>query len=287
MSKEMVNAWIFLNEDEPSGTTYGSPTSCYQRLIDEDVYQSVDLLSMCFVETVPTSDSTVPAGDGSAYTIQMGAYSHNQPYMENIIRDAPKNNPDILLGVTLLWGQGNQLSQIFPDPSNPDTKSAEDFAANLVEYLTYYKLRAFCIDWESPLSDETTEDQFSLLIDAIGTAFRKQDVPYYLTIAPASVGTIQSKAAMSTNNHVNWLTLQLYSGFTSPDEFTSVGINADLFAYGAKFESEFQTAKGAYEQNNQRYHYPIYTNWRLNSGNYIFEQDQQKELYKLVFSEAD
>lgn len=26
---KLVNAWIFLNEDEPDGTNYNSPDSCY------------------------------------------------------------------------------------------------------------------------------------------------------------------------------------------------------------------------------------------------------------------
>lgn len=73
MNSNMVNAWIYLNEDEPLGSTYDSPDSCYQRLINNDVYKAIDLLSMCFVETVPTSETTVPSGDGSSYTLQMSA----------------------------------------------------------------------------------------------------------------------------------------------------------------------------------------------------------------------
>jgi len=35
--------------------------------------------------------------------------------------------------------------------------------------------------------------------------------------------------------------------------------------------------------NTRNYGYAIYTNWRLNSSNYIFEQDQQVALHQLVF----
>lgn len=72
MRKNMVNAWIYLNEDEPSGTTYDSPNSCYQRLINDDIYKAVDLLLMCFVETLPTSETTIPVGDGSSHTLKWG-----------------------------------------------------------------------------------------------------------------------------------------------------------------------------------------------------------------------
>ena len=125
MTTKMVNAWIFLNEDEPHGTTYNSPTSCYQTLIKNNVYQSVDLLYLCFATTIPTSAKSIPAGDGSSYTIEMGASTHhdgltNQDYMNYIIRDSKKSNPNIKIAMTLEYGNANVLSQIFPDPANPD-----------------------------------------------------------------------------------------------------------------------------------------------------------------------
>jgi hypothetical protein len=63
MTTKMVNAWIFLNEDDPDGTTYNSPTSCYQTLIKNNVYRSVDLLYLCFATTIPTSAKSIPPGD--------------------------------------------------------------------------------------------------------------------------------------------------------------------------------------------------------------------------------
>jgi hypothetical protein len=105
---QLVNAWIFLNEDEPAGTNYNSPNSCYQTLIQNSIYQSVDILNICFVTTLPTSTSTVPVGDGSSYTIEMGASSHsggltNQDYMNYVIRDARASNPNIKFAITLNW----------------------------------------------------------------------------------------------------------------------------------------------------------------------------------------
>jgi hypothetical protein len=95
---------------------------------------------------------------------------------------------------------------------------------------------------------------------------------------------------MPRSQNVDFLNLQLYSGFTSPSDFR--GINKQLFAYGAKFEAMksvtnpaargLQTAQEAYRDNSANYHYRIFTNWRLNSGNFEFEQDQQKALHKLV-----
>jgi len=293
---KLVNAWIFLNEDEPAGTDYNSSssTSCYQTLIQNNVYQAIDILYLCFVTTTPTGSNTCPAGDGSSYTIEIGAASHpngltNQDYMDYIIEDARKNNPNIKIAVTLNWGDGSLLSNIFPDPGNPDQQSADNFAANLMYYLKNFDLDGFDIDWESPISDQTTQSQFEFLINAIGAQFKQQtDRHYYLSLSPAEVGNLVAEAV---NNNMDFVTLQLYSGFTTPSEFTGAGIQKSLLAYGAKFEATgpsgpdgkgYQTALNAYEGYIQG-GYSVITNWRLNSENYEFEQAQQKELYRLVF----
>jgi GH18 family chitinase len=289
----MVNAWIFLNEDDPQDTTYNSPTSCYQRLIKNNVYQSVDLLYLCFATTIPTSAKSIPPGDGSSYTIEMGASTHrdgltNQDYMNYIIRDSKKSNPNIKIAMTLEYGNGNVLSQIFPDPANPDQQSADKFAANLMSYLKHYDLDGFDLDWERPICDTTTQAQFRLLIDAIGAQFKQQkDKHYYLTLSPASPGNLDVGAV---NRNVDFVNLQLYSGFTSPDDYS--GVNPGLFAYGAKFEADqpstewgrgHQTAQQAYDENRTNYQYSIFTQWRLNSQNFGFEQANQQRLYALVF----
>jgi GH18 family chitinase len=286
---QLVNAWIFLNEDEPAATNYNSPNSCYQTLIQNNIYQSVDILNICFVTTLPTSASTVPAGDGSSYTIEMGASAHsggltNQDYMNYIIRDARANNPNIKFAVTLNWGDASVLSNIFSNPNYSPQQNAQNFAANLITYLEKFDLDGFDIDWEYPISDQTTQDQFALLVNSTGAQFRQQTgKSYYLTLSPASVGNLDPTAV---NNNMSFMNLQLYSGFTSPESFESAGVNSNLFAYGAKFESDYQTGQTAYTDNQENYHYSVFTCWRLNSSNYMFEQSQQQQLYQLVFPTA-
>ncbi|MGA9528544.1 MAG: glycoside hydrolase family 18 protein [Terriglobales bacterium] len=285
----LVNAWIFLNEDEPAGTDYNSPNSCYQTLIQNNVYRSVDVLYLCFVTTTPTGAGTIPAGDGSSYTIQMGAASHpggltNQDYMDYVIRDSRKRTPTIKIGVTLNWGDGNLLANIFSNTKVSPQQNAANFAANLMTYLKHYDLDGFDIDWEYPISDVTTQSQFALLVNAIGAQFQQQkDKPYLLSLSPAQVGNLDATA---TNNNVSYLNLQLYSGFTSPQDFVNAGVNPKLFAYGAKWESDFQTAQQAFDDNQKNYRYSVYTCWRLNSSNYVFEQTQQVALHKLIFPSA-
>ncbi len=295
----LVNAWIFLNEDEPSGTNYNSPNSSYQQLIRNNVYQSVDILNICFLTTLPTSATTVPKGDGSSYTLSTGnpPPSHpggltNQDYMKFVIRDARKNNPNIKIAVTLVYGpassnpnsNGKAIANIFSNTKVSPQQNADHFAANMMAYFKEYDLDGFDIDWESELSDVTTQQQFAMVVNAIGAQFQKQTGRQcYLTLSPA-VNTNLDAAAV--NNNVDFINLQLYSGFTDPGDFTSIGINSKLFAYGAKFESNFQTAEAAFTDNRDNYKYDIFTCWRLNSNNFVFEQQQQQALYKFVFPTA-
>ena len=298
---QLVNAWIFLNEDEPvvdgQPVGYDDPQSCYQRLITQNVYRAVDILFICFATTVPTSSSTIPTGNGDFYTLQMGAASDpmhpggltNQDYMDYVIRDARANNPEIKIAMTLVWGDGDTLSNIFKNPNYTPEENAENFASNLLAYLKNYELDGFDIDWESPISDDTPQEQFKLLFTAIGTLLRSQDKKYYLSLSPAEVGNLDPD---TVNANFDFVALQLYSGFTDPQDFINAGVNPGLLAYGAKFEADgpsqpdgqgHQTAQDAYQQA-QQLGYTTYTQWRLNSQNYVFEQDQQVELFKLVFA---
>jgi GH18 family chitinase len=209
--------------------------------------------------------------------------------MNYVIRDARNANPDIKILVTLNYQPENLISQIFT--SSDYEGDAAQFADNLMAYLKYYNLDGFDIDWESPLSSWTTQDQFKYLINAIGDRFRQEKQhtgkKYYLTISPAVADHLDADAI---NNNVDFLNLQLYSGFTYPYKFTDVGINQNLLAYGAKFEAPYAGGPEdqGYEDAQHAYNtgtalgYTIFTNWRLNSTNFVFEQNQQKILYNLV-----
>jgi hypothetical protein len=283
----MCNAWIFLNEDEPSGTNYNSTTSAFQRMINEGLYQANDIINLCFVDIVPTSSNTIPAGDGSSYTIFLDEVTHppnqggsvptNQDYMEWIVRDAKKANPAIKICMTLLYGKQHLISQIYSNPARPDQASADAFAKNVVTYLKHYGLDGFDIDWEwDYLSDDTTIAQFKTTFSAVGSALK--DAGMLLTMGPATTNNLD---AQTVSEHFDIITFQMYYSTSLPEEFVTYGISPDAFAYGAKFESEFQTAADAYAQM-QTYGFKAVTTWRLNSGNYIFEQNEQLSLSKLV-----
>jgi hypothetical protein len=297
----MCNAWMFLSEDDPIGphgwatTTYPDTNSAYQRMIAENVYNSVDMLFLCFAETTSTSDLTTPPGDGTQFTLQMGASTHpsladgvtsgypvrfsNQNYLRWVIRDARAANPNIKILMTLVWGRGTDLANVFLPSGKTDAQNAADFATNLLLYLRHYDLDGFDIDWESPLSDLTSESQLSELLTAIGKSFaRQEDKKFWLTLSPAVADNLDGA---TVNAHVDFVNLQLYSGFTFVQDFISRGIDPDKLAYGAKFEGAEQSAKTAYA-TFQSGGYRVTTQWRLNSANFAYEQDNQIEYHKLV-----
>jgi hypothetical protein len=163
----LVNAWIFLNDDNLPGTNYYSNDSCYQSLIRNKVYQSVDILHICFATTMPQRTGA------PAYTLTMGepatpipahpgGYT-NKDYLQFIIRDARAINPAIKFLFTLNWGDPTTLSNIFTVPGLTDAQCASAFARNLAIAVAGYGLDGFDFDWEPPLSGAITPVQMDLL----------------------------------------------------------------------------------------------------------------------------
>lgn len=292
----VCNAWIYLNEDEPAQTNYISPNSCYQRLISEGLYKATDIINLCFVDIVPTSADTIPPGDGSSHTLFLDLVTHwaspggtvptNQDYMEWIVRDAKAQNPNIKVCLTLLYGKQHMISQIYPDPSNPDEASAKAFSKNVVAYLKHYGLDGFDIDWEwHYLSDDTTKAQFKTTFSAVGPALKAEGM--LLTMGPATTNNLD---AVTVNDHFDIIAFQMYYSNGLPQEFIDYHIKPDGFAYGAKFEANgpsapsgqgYQTASEAHS-GMQTNGFKAVTTWRLNSQNYVFEQDEQLALVRLV-----
>jgi glycosyl hydrolase family 18 (putative chitinase) len=291
MDGSLVNAWIFLNEDEPPGTTYDDPTSSYQALVSNKVYESVDVLFVAFFTTTPTGATTTPTGDGTFYTLDMDPVPHgdgtltNRDYLGYVVRDARAANPGIRICATLGYDD-DLLANVFANTSKTPEENATAFAANLLAYLRAHELDGFDIDWEPGLSTTTTQLQFALVVNAVGELFRQQGPTYLFTLSPAWVGNLDGPSVTANMSFVN---LQLYSGSTFPSDFENAGVDPALFAYGAKFESvsagdpaPYQSAEQAFQDNADNYRYPTFTCWRLNSGNFQVEQAQQQELYRLV-----
>jgi hypothetical protein len=285
-----VNAWILPFEDDPAGTSYKSPSSSYQSLLEYGVYKSVDMLNICFVNTVPTGPDTIPPGDRSTYTIELQTADHpggipNQQYMDWVMQDARNANSKLKIFATLGYAD-DEFTQIFQGPSSGWQQAATAYGQNVAAYLKHYVLDGFDIDWEGDFATATTPEQFKILLTAVRAALDAEDKDYYLTLSPAVVGKIDPD---TVNNTFDFINLQVYGNSDVRDEFVDAGVSPSLLAYGSKFESEnewnlapHQDAQGAYSDMLAG-KYGITTQWRLNSGNFQYEQAQQMILYQLVY----
>jgi hypothetical protein len=280
-----LNAWMMGGVNNP---------------IDSRVYRSVDMLSIGFPETAKVSPQQTWAPNQNGYILQ------DQTWLPSTVAAARAGNPNIKLFVLLNYGLPNMLSQVFGSATDPKTMktAAQSFAENLVSYLNHYKLDGFDIDWETYTSDTTDQRQFVILFDAIGAAFGSGSKRLYLAFSPApptalapdNIGGVTYSPAQTIKNYFDIVTLQnYYMGDDSnyPAEFTSLGISPALIAFGAKFESNgecdptpFQGAADAFTNFSAGItasnRYLGITQWRLNSGNYQWEQAQQMMLYRLM-----
>lgn len=272
-----VGAWILPSEEDPPNTPYSDPQGSYQSLIVNGVYKSVDILNICFVDTVSTSNG---------YTIALGECTHtggvtNLQYMQWIIADARAANPDIKILVTMGYA-ADEISQLFSGPSSGWPQVLDQYAQNIIAYLQAYDLDGLDVDWESPFCDMTSQSQFQQAFTAIGTAF--QGTPYILSMCPNETLNLH---APTVNTYFDIVTLQIY-GAATRKEFVDYGITPELLGYGAKFESEGNGDTTPHQDAQQAYAgyksgpYDKLTQWRLNSGDFQFEQAQQMILYELI-----
>jgi hypothetical protein len=64
-----------------------------------------------------------------------------------------------------------------------------------------------------------------------------------LTIGPATTNNLDPE---TVNNHFDIIAFQIYYSNSLPGQFINYSIKPDKFAFGAKFEGSFQTAKDAF-----------------------------------------
>lgn len=280
-----INAWIFLNEDEPPNTNYNSPDSCFQALINYKTYNSATFLGLAFFVITPASNG---------YTIEIGSASHqggmsNQDYLNAVLHDARQVNPNIKFLATMGYSGNNTLAGIFAGGGDPQTQ-ATAFANNLVTYLQTTGMNGLDIDWEGYVADTMTKDQFRILFTTIRQVFDQQPVKYYLSFTPAS--PTKSTDYPTVNSAFDFVSPQFYDGSSLP-EYTKAGISPSVMGYGAQFEpgnidpnssaqQVWNVVSSGFQSGGSQYSYQDIFMWRLNSGNFQFEQAQFMILSQLA-----
>jgi hypothetical protein len=272
-----LNAWLFLNEDEPPQTNYNSPDSCFQTLIRYRTYDSAEFIGIAFFEVVDAA---------TGCSIGIGASPHpegltNQDYLDYVLRDARQINPGIKFLATMVYGGSNTLAKVFANGGDPQTQ-ANAFAANLLAYLQANGMNGIDIDWEGDVSEQLTQSQFQILFSTIRQVFDAQPVKYYLSFTPAwPTSTIDYP---TVNSAFDFVSPQFYDGMPL-SKFLGAGISPARIGYGAQFEpgnaapntsaqQVWNAVSAGFTQGGTTYGYQDIFMWRLNSGNYQFEQAQ-------------
>lgn len=280
-----INAWIYLNEDEPPNTNYNSSNSCYQSLIKYKVYNSVTFLGIAFFEVISTSNGS---------TIQIGSSPHpdgltNQDYLNFVLCDARhKVNPNIMFLTTMVYSGDKTLAAVFSGGGDPQAQ-ATAFAKNLVTYLKDNGMNGLDVDWEGDVADDMTQSQFQTLFSTIRQVFDQQPVKYYLSFTPA--GPTHTIDYPTLNSAFDFVSPQFYDG-SSLSSYLNAGISPTKIGYGAQFEPGNSAPNSSAQQvwnavspgfsyKNTHYSYQDIIMWRFNSGNFQFEQGQYMILYQL------
>jgi hypothetical protein len=288
-----VNAWIYLNEDEPPGTNYNSANSCYQSLIQNNVYSCINFLGIAFFEVVPGSNGfTIQIGNGChlGNAATPNTFLSNQQYLQYILSDARKVNPNIKFLATMVYSGNQTLAAVFSCGGDPQVQAAA-FAQNLVAFLDATGMDGLDVDWESDVAATMTQIQFQILFSAIRTAFNSHQGKYlYLTMAPA--WTYPSIDYPTLNSAFNIVSPQFYDG-SQLSEYLKQGVSPSVIGYGAQFEPDNSAPNASAQQvwgvvtegftyDQTFYNFQDIFMWRLNSGNYQFEQAQLMILSQLA-----
>ena len=313
-----VGAWIVVQEDDSQeGFNYWNSNSSYQSLIQNNVYNSVDVLCIGLIDTVQVNATTYPSTDhgGTGWTLHFTGGNHdaggqpsgappmpsggytNQTYFEQIITDARAANPHIRITVGSLYDP-TTLKRIFEDYNNPTQEEAESFADNVGEFCIQYGLNGYDIDFEGNLLSNTTAEQFNLIMTELGKSFNEksiqafgEDLWLFMTPALGNGFQLNHDSAAIINTYLYAMNLQAYNGQLNQNwTWEELGVNRNLFGYTGTWEptkgqQDPPTAAQVMEDNTASKSQQIMM-YRLNSGPtslWQVEQQKQKELYSMAF----
>ncbi|HEU4607509.1 MAG TPA: glycosyl hydrolase family 18 protein, partial [Chitinophagaceae bacterium] len=213
----------------------------------------------------------------------------NQNYLQYVLRDARKVNPNIKFLATMIYSGNQTLAAIFSCGGDPQAQ-ATAFANNLVAYLQANGMNGIDIDWEGDVANLMTQTQFQILFSTIRNVFDAQTEKYYLTMAPAWAYSTYDFPTL--NSAFDIISPQFYDG-TPLSEFLQAGMSPSKIGYGAQFEpgnaapnasaqQVWNAVSSGFSYSGQSYNYLDIFMWRLNSGNFQFEQAQLMILSQLA-----
>lgn len=278
---QFVNTWVFLDEDEPPGTTYLSSNSCWQTI----PWNKTDKLFVAWGHVDTSEGFNKPSF--ILYECERSNNLTNYDYLNFTIKEARAANPDIQILIELGW--------TYADYNNFIQCNVSAFAQSVCEFIETYGLDGFSWDYEYPWTGNgqalstSANPQYKAFLQSLRnqltTLEAKTSKDYLIYLSPAGFGGLD---ADTINQYVDGLNVQMYYS-TVLWGYVKGKVSDNKLGYGAKFEATpdaqppstyyqtvFQAAKNAGAT--------FITTWRMNSGNFEYEQDQQSKLYDLVHS---
>jgi len=199
-----------------------------------------------------------------------------------IIQRARSENSNIKIIVSQWWGDGHGVWGSALDLLTNEVavaRYADSVAAFLQSYLSVSGgVDGYDIDYESNNVVSNISQITSLIrnnLDALSQANGGR--PFYLTVSPADTSYL--KTAVSSLSFVN---MQNYADL-APQDFTQLGLKPEQLLYGICPETgcggpTVEQAESEYTENNLA---GIHV-WRLNSGNYVEEDQVQARVYSFL-----
>jgi hypothetical protein len=201
-----------------------------------------------------------------------------------VLQRARAQNPRIKIIVSQWWGDGTGKwgSALSALKSSADIQKYTSSVYNfLVAYLnTAGGIDGYDIDYESNNVSPNTAAITQQIRAQLWRLSKASGRPFYLTVSPASTGYL--KEAVGSLDFVNMQTYAGGMGLT-PQDFLALGLKSTQLLYGICPETSCGTpslnqVKQAYIANKLA---GIHL-WRLNSGNYQYEGQVQKQVYNFL-----
>jgi len=201
-----------------------------------------------------------------------------------ILKTARAQNPKIRIIASQWWGDGsgkwgNPLSVLSGDAAV--SKYTDSVASLLQSYLNVSGgIDGYDIDYE----DNNVFDRIPAIvsqirskIDALGQANGRR---LYETVSPATTRYV--KEIVPSLDFVNMQTYAGSYGLTPPN-FTALGLKSQQLLYGICPETNCGTRSVAdVEAQYKQYGLAGIHLWRLNSDNYVYENQVQAQVYKFL-----
>lgn len=207
-----------------------------------------------------------------------------------VLETSRSQNPGIKIFVSQWWGIGPKIwgaSLSVLDGSEAIEKYTASVRSFLEKWLPVAGgVDGFDIDYEDNNVTSNTPAIFSKIrsqLDALSSESGGR--PFYVTVSPASLEYLEDVVQF-----LSYVNMQTYEGgsYLTPDAYLKLGLRPQQLLYGICPESGGAppTVQQA-EENYSEFALAGIHLWRLNSGNYVYEQQVQAQVYAFLHPQRD